>query len=80
MFTTPSISTTDQQTDLAARVDRRRQIANTALTAFDGDRLALVAALARRARAARDGLPSEPATRPVRTVQPAPVARPLFAD
>lgn len=80
MFTTPNISATDQQTDLAARIDRRRQTANTALTAFGGDRLALVAALARQARAARDVVPSESATRPVRAVQPAPVARPLFAD
>lgn len=79
MFDTHDISPTDQQSGLAARIDRRRQIARTALAAFDGDRLALIAAVARQARAARASSPSEPAT-PAQTGRPTPAIRPLLAD
>jgi hypothetical protein len=79
MFDTPDISPTDQRTGLAARIDRRRQTANTALAAFGGDRLALIAAVARQARAAHDTSPGEPAT-PAQAGRPAPAIRPLLAD
>lgn len=78
MFDTHNIS--HQQTDLAARIDRRRQIANTALATFGGDRLALIAAVARQARAARDVSLDEPATRPVKADRSAVTIRPLLAD
>ena len=79
MFDTHDISPTDEQTGLAARIDRRRQIANRALAAFGGDRLALIAALARQARAAHDTSLSEPAT-PAQTGRPTSAIRPLLAD
>ncbi|MDX6233863.1 MAG: hypothetical protein QOH68_2940 [Nocardioidaceae bacterium] len=79
MFDNHDISPTDQQPGLAARIDRRRQIARTALAAFDGDRLALIAAVARQTRAAHDASRSEPAT-PAQTGRPTPVIRPLLAD
>jgi hypothetical protein len=80
MFNTPDTSATDQQAELAARIDRRRQTAKTAVAAFGGDRLALVAAVARRARTARDVSPSESATTRVRAGRAASTARPLLAD
>jgi len=79
MFDTHDITPTDQQTSLAARIDRRRQVANTALVAFGGDRLALVAAVARQARAARDASPSGPAT-PAQAGRRTAAIRPLLAD
>jgi hypothetical protein len=79
MFDTHDISPTDQQTGLAARIDRRRRVANTALAAFDGDRLALIAAVARQARAAHDTPPSEAAT-PAQAGRRAPGIRRLLAD
>lgn len=62
MLDTHTLSPTDHDRELAARIDRRRQIADQAVAAFGGDRLALVAAVARRARAARDTSPSQPTT------------------
>ncbi len=81
MFTTTTdISTTEQQAELAARIDRRRRTAKTAVAAFGGDRLALIAALARQARANHDGSPSEPAKTRVTADRPTPTTRPLLAD
>ena len=80
MIDTQPISTTSEQRDAAARIERRRRVAAAALAAFDGDRLALVAAVARRARAARETPSDEPATRIVRADRPAPAGRPLLAD
>jgi hypothetical protein len=58
MTNTPHTNGYDEQRDLAARIERRRQTAETALAMFDGNRLALIAALSRQARA-RSATPSE---------------------
>jgi hypothetical protein len=76
----------DTQQDLATRIRRRRETAQAALAMFDGDRLALIAALSRRARAAGNTSPGAAATTGAASVhhnaardgRPAAVGRPLL--
>jgi hypothetical protein len=87
MTHTPDIKLLDEQPDPAARVQRRMETAEAALAMFDGDRLALIAALARQSRAARNASPGEQPNEagaesarpdPTRHGRPATASRPLL--
>jgi hypothetical protein len=64
MSDNPYINPVDDQQDLAVRIQQRRETTEAALAMFDGNRLALIAALSRRSRAARRALLGEQTTSP----------------